>query len=276
MIYFTADTTKKIIEKFTACLNSGGILFLGHSETLAHISGRFERHAEEGGFYYRKRDGHPQPQSREPKPVDEPIPTGGARGAAEAKQEKGAEPLPLKPLSAGERAAAEPEIDVETLYNQAQLLFDAEKFAEASRLLQAVTFAKPGHVGALVLQGFISANKGLYDDVLKLCDTVLALNDLQPEVYFLKGLVFEMMDKMNHAAEEYRKAMLLQMDFIMPHYNLGRLYFRLGREKDGIRELKNCLKIVEKWPAESIIPYSGGLSREVFLEQLRNELFKVA
>jgi chemotaxis protein methyltransferase CheR len=165
---------------------------------------------------------------------------------------------------------------VEALYHQAQLLFDAEKFAEASRLVQVVIGAAPGHTGALVLQGFIYANRGLYDDVLKLCDAAVALNDLQPEVYFLKGLVFEMMDRMNHAAEEYRKAILLQMDFIMPHYNLGRLHIRLGREKDGVRELKNCSKILEKWPAESVIPHSGGLTREVFLEQLRNELFKVA
>jgi chemotaxis protein methyltransferase CheR len=276
MIYFAANTTKKIIEKFTDCLNFDGILFLGHAETLAHISGRFERHTEEGGFYYRKRDGHPQPQSLEPKPAHVPQPARRGRATAEVNQGEAAEPLPAKPQFAGDRAAPEPEIDVQALYLQAQLLFDAEKFTEASLLLQSVTFAKPGHTGALVLQGFISANKGLYDDVLKLCDAVLGLNDLQPEVYFLKGLVFDMMDRLDHAAEEYRKAILLQMDFIMPHYNLGRLHIRLGREKDGIRELKNCLKILEKWPAESLIPYSGGLTREVFLAQLRNELFKVA
>ena len=276
MIYFTVDTMKRIIGKFSACLNAGGLLFLGHSETLAHVPGLFERHSEEGGFYYRKSDSHPKPQSREPRPAPEPVPAREAQTAAEVQEGKTAEPLPVMPPPAGERAVPEPEVDVETLYHQAQLLYDAEKFAEASRLLQRVTVAKPGHIGALVLQGFIQANKGLYDDVLRLCATVLALHDLQPEVYFLQGLVFDMMDNMNQAAEGYRKAILLQMDFIMPHYNLGRLYFRSGREKDGIRELKNCLKMLEKSPAERIIPHSGGLTREVFLEQLRNELFRVA
>lgn len=277
MIYFTSETTKQIIEKFTNCLTPGGYLFLGHSETLAYISSRFERVSQEGGFYYRKRDGHSASVRQEPRPVPELKPVGGTRQAPAAKPVRAVPPpLPAKPAPVPRAAAERPAVDVAAMYRKAHLLFDAENFAEASELLREVTRAKPDHIGALVLQGFIAANQGLYDDVLTVCDVVLALNDLQPEVYFLKGLVFDMMDKLNDAVEEYRKANLLDMDFVMPHYNLGGLYFRLGREKDGVRELRNCLKILEKLPEECIVPYSGGLTREVFLEQLRNELFKVA
>ena len=76
--------------------------------------------------------------------------------------------------------------------------------------------------------------------------------------------------------EEYRKAILLRMEFVIPHYYLGRLYFRIGKETEGSRELRNTLKILEKVREESMIPFSGGLSREVFLQQVRDELAKVA
>jgi chemotaxis protein methyltransferase CheR len=184
--------------------------------------------------------------------------------------------LPASPVPGPGVVPAITPDQAEALYLQAQLLFDAENFAEASILLREVRRADPDHIGALVLQGFIAANREQYDDVLTMCNAVLTLNDLKPEVYFLKGLVLDMMDKMHEAIEEYRKAILLDMDCVMSHYNLGRLYIRQGREKDGLRELKNCLKILEKSREESIVPYSGGLTREVFLEQLRNELFKVA
>jgi chemotaxis protein methyltransferase CheR len=277
MIYFTFDTTKQIVEKLTACLNSGGYLFLGHSETLAHISSRYERLSQEGGFYYRKRDGQPGPQRPEAKPVQPAKPAPVKSGVSIAKPVTVTGGLhPAKPSPVPTLAAAKPTWDVEAVYRQAQLQFDAENFAEASRLLREVTRVEPGHLGALVLQGFIAANREQYEDVLTVCDVVLALNDLHPEVYFLKGLVLDMMDKLHDAAAEYRKAILLDMDAVMPHYNLARLYLRLGREKDGLRELKNCLKILEKSREECIVPYSGGLTREVFLEQLRNELFKVA
>jgi len=43
-----------------------------------------------------------------------------------------------------------------------------------------------------------------------------------------------------------------------------------------LRELKNSLKILEKSGRETIIPFSGGLSREVFIGQLRDEIQRVA
>ena len=59
MIYFSLPTTRKIVDKLAESLVPGGLLFLGHAETLLQVSSRFERHSDGGGFYYReKRDRH--------------------------------------------------------------------------------------------------------------------------------------------------------------------------------------------------------------------------
>jgi chemotaxis protein methyltransferase CheR len=61
------------------------------------------------------------------------------------------------------------------------------------------------------------------------------------------------------------------MEFIMPHYNLSKVFWRLGRPRDARRELNNTVRLLEKTADEAIISHSGGLSRAVFLEVCRDD-----
>jgi chemotaxis protein methyltransferase CheR len=42
LIYFDVESKKKVIETFYKILNPGGVLYLGHSETLSKISDKFK------------------------------------------------------------------------------------------------------------------------------------------------------------------------------------------------------------------------------------------
>ncbi|NJD91872.1 MAG: hypothetical protein FIA91_10220 [Geobacter sp.] len=81
-----------------------------------------------------------------------------------------------------------------------------------------------------------------------------------------------MLDRTSEALEEYRKAVLLKIEFIMPHYRLWRLSLAVGDMKTVVREQNNCIRFLEKSDRETVIPFSNGLSREVFLERLREEI----
>jgi len=267
-IYFTLATTRQIIDKFAATLMPGGHLFLGHAEALTHVSTKFERVSRENGFYYRKKSltnvaALPVVNPLKPRPVKKAVLP--ARPAA---------PLPSK-LSVPIPSSM-PEPTLEELFRQARELFDAENFNEAEALIESVLRRQPDHLAALVMKGFVFANRAQFQEALALCDKVLARNDLHSEAYFLRGLVLEIEEHLQNALEEYRKALLLRREFVMPHYCLGRVYFRLGRDRDGMRELRNCLKLLEHVPEESVVPYAGGLSREVFMERVRNQLALVA
>jgi chemotaxis protein methyltransferase CheR len=271
MIYFSLPTTRQIVEKIAATLVPGGLFFLGHAETLFQISSRFERHSHGGGFYYREKKGRSAPLLQKTAPV--PV------TASEKKSAKPPPaPVPRKAVLGRASAIVKPprEQDAEGLYQKAQTLFEEEKFEEAAALLGDVVRQQPDHTGALVLQGFVMANSGRFHEAITLCQKALAVNDLLPEAYFLEGLVLDMTDRLDEAVEEYRKTILLRMEFVMPHYFLGRLYVRLGRMTDGAREMRNTLKILEKGAKERVIPFSGGLSREVLLQQVRDELARVA
>ncbi len=267
MMYFSLTTTKQIVEKFAASLKNGGYMFLGHAETLSQVSSLFERHTGDGGFYYRKRN---------------PEQVSGQRVKKLAKDRQLTKRLvrqqePRERLTPPPPAAIMlPLPSIANIFQEAEAHFDREEFAAAARLLKEVLDREPGHCGALMLSGFIHANSGNIEAALAFCEQVLAIDDLLPEAYYLQGLVYDIADRHSEAIAEYRKAILLNMEFLMAHYSLWRLYLRIGREKQSMRELRTCLKILERSGGESIVPFSGGLSREVFLEQLRQAMANVA
>jgi chemotaxis protein methyltransferase CheR len=123
--------------------------------------------------------------------------------------------------------------------------------------------------------GQLHLANGRIDKALECCNRSLALDDLLHDGYYFRGLLYEMCEREREAVDEYRKAILLKMDFVMAHYQLGKLSFRSGDHKTGLRELRNTLNILEKCDREAIVPFSGGLSREVFIGELRNEIQRV-
>jgi len=265
MIYFRLGTTRRIVEKFSQCLSPEGFLFLGHAETLINTSDRFHRRHEAGGFYY---------QLREEGALIKKATISAAVTAAIQPQPVLPPPLlpvPLIPEPAPQPPAPAVLPDVNELYRRAEQEFNRENFRTASQLYDTILRYLPRHVGAMVGKGFILANEGRYAEALETCVQALAIDDLRPEVYFLRGMIGELESDLEGAVKEYRKALLLDIDFIMAHYNLSKLFWRVGRERDARREHNNTVRLLEKTADEAIIPYSGGLSRAVFLEVCRND-----
>lgn len=260
MIYFTTATIRKLLETFAGSLNSGGHLFLGHSETLSHISTGFERHIHGGSFYYRKKPELP-----------EKTETPGKQTLQKAKPAPAAarpEPKPVK--SAVVPAVKEP--SVEELSARGEQLLNQENYLAAGAMFTKILQLNPQHTKALLGIGQVELAANRTDEALANFNRAIELDDLNAEAYFLRGLLYEMLDRTSEALEEYRKAVLLKMEFIMPHYRLWRLSLAIGDMKTVVREQNNCIRFLEKSDRETVIPFSNGLSREVFLERLREEI----
>lgn len=263
MIYFTTATIRKLLETFASSLNSGGYLFLGHSETLSHISTGFERHVHGGSFYYRKKLELPEKQKvpekelvKKPKPV----------------------PAASPPQIIPKRAPVVPtirELTVEDLSVKAEQLLNQENYPEAAAIFAKILKINPLHAKALLGIGQVFFATNSTEEALANFNRAIELDDLNAEAYFLRGLLYEMLDRSAEALEEYRKAVLLDMEFIMPHYRLWRLSQAAGDIKTALREQNNCVRFLEKSGREAVIPFSNGLSREVFLEQLRKEIVRI-
>jgi chemotaxis protein methyltransferase CheR len=263
MIYFGIATTRRIVERFVDCLRPEGYLFLGHAETLSHISDCFQRLQQGSGFYYRLR-GEQEPPVETPRPARAapPIPPPRPQPVMRAPEPP---PRPAAP------PAPPPAPDLAELFARGEQEYNRENFKTASQCYDTILRHAPQHVGALVGKGFILANEGRYGEALDRCALALEIDDLCPAAYFLRGLILELSEDPVGALAEYRKALLLDMGFIMPHYNLSKVFWRLGRAADARRELKNTIRLLERAADEAIIPYSGGLSRAVFLEVCRED-----
>lgn len=312
LIYFSPETAARMVGNFAAALNSSGQLFLGHAETLLHRSHDLEIRRQENSFYYVKTAPQggklPQPAHRVlaaypvlPELQQSPLPHETCFSAADLSATSSNQtslfaagsPATGSPatgsLATGSPAtssqavrlpaAGSPPEQMTTAASRletARQFVDAEEFDAAYQILEGLIAENPEDTAALVLKGFVLAGKGRFQEALDTCSLAIELNDLLPEAYLLKGMVLDAGDHLPEAAEEYRKALLLENDFIMPRYYMGRLHLRLGRVSEAAREFRNSITILAKRGDADTIPYSGGLTRAVCMLQLQNTLAQVA
>lgn len=272
LIYFQLETTRQIVSRFADCLNPQGYLFLGHAETLQYVSDRFVRHHQHSAFYYQLKGPQlakaglpvrslvPPPKTLPPRPEPLPPPIAPARHVPRP----GPVAVPAPPLTVSP--------DVDALYQQATAAFDREEFPVADQLFDQILAARPDHSLALVGKGLICANQGRHDEARKWVARAIQHDDLCPAAYLLRGLILDMEEQLERALVEYQKVLWLDRDAVMAYYLSVKVHARLGQSEQQGRALRNAIRILEKQRDDGIIPFSGGLSRPVFLDICRREL----
>jgi len=278
LIYFTTETAEGMLASLAKGLKPSGQLFLGHAEALLQHGAELETRRHGKSFYYLKKR-TPRPRgSRPPHQASEaalpapptPQPYRPAEPPASGVREEAAPPPAPQAPSPLQSPLPSPELQA------ARELFDREDFDRALELVDRLLEERPDETDALVLKGFIQAGKGELTEALATCGRAIAANDLLAEAYFLRGLILDAGDRLDEAADEYRKALLLEHDFIMPRYYMGRLHLRAGRVAEAAREIRNSIRILAKYNDDATVPYSGGLTRAVCMLQLQNALAQVA
>ena len=63
-----------------------------------------------------------------------------------------------------------------------------------------------------------------------------------------------------------KKAVYLDRQAPLPHFNLAMLYKKLGQSKKAERAFQNALSTLEKYPPDTIIPDSGGATAKHLTE----------
>lgn len=279
MIYFRLATTRVLVERFSRCLRPHGYFFMGHAETMANISDQFLRLQHKGGFFYRRKDLATDDGCGRMAVVERVSEKIVARRPLLSLPENNAEAVQIPDITVETTGVAEvppTPLVIEELLREAELAFAQENYKTASQKYAMVLELNPRHALALVGQGFIFANQEEYPAALACCVEALRADDLCAGAYFLRGLIFDLQGELDAAISEYRKSLLLEAGLVMAHYNLSRIFRRQGRHEDARRELNNTRRMLEKIPGEMQIPYSGGLSRAVFLEVCREDMNRSA
>jgi chemotaxis protein methyltransferase CheR len=196
-IYFDRKTTKRLMQRFHACLRDGGYLFLGHAETLWQVSDDFSLVSLGDAFVYRRgADGQKRAILPDRRTEDELRPTRAdrRRGPVDrrALTAPSAQPVP-------ELAAPDPLIAVRTAVA-------AGNYEEAADLAADVTAASPLRAEAHYLHGLALTNLGRDADGLVVLRKAVYLDPDDGFAHFLLAGALDRCGESIAAARSYRAA----------------------------------------------------------------------
>jgi chemotaxis protein methyltransferase CheR len=280
-IYFTQEDTQRIVNHFYQALTEGGWLIVGHAEPALYVYQEFQARSFPGALLYQK-TGQPQawpatwewadarrPAETTPQHTQQPR----SRPFNQGERDKGiisrshnGQPArtrqtgPLQPLPKTgllpEVAPAQPTDP----YTLARALLEQGKVAEAIDQLQHKLKDDPNFAPAHCLVGRAYANLGHWAEARRWCQSALALDNLAAETYQILGLVYQQDGDLGSAISMLKKAIYLERENPLLHFNLAALYQKVGEPHLAQRSLENTLRLLEKRPPAEVIADSGGVT----------------
>jgi chemotaxis protein methyltransferase CheR len=261
-IYFIEDTTRWVILKLHKALMDGGWLVVGHSEPSLTIYREFQTHIFSGTVLYQK--------------IDHTYPYRDVRTSRVDLSEKiKPQTAPLRPPPVQPRIATAPlpppppEPDH---YEVAGVLLNKGNTEEAIEELHRKVAADTRFAPAHSMLGRAYANLGRWDKARYWCQSALKLDSLQPEAYYVLGLIYEHEDNLPGAIEMFKKAIYLDRNAPLLHFHLAMLYKKVGQINSARKACQNTVRVLAKWPPASIVPDSGGATAKHLLDAARRIL----
>lgn len=89
------------------------------------------------------------------------------------------------------------------------------------------------------------ANQGKLKECEMLCQQLLKSNENKADIHFIHALTLLELDKLVLSEAAFRKTLFLDRHHVGAYYELGLLLLKLGRAHEGIKYLKNALKIAK-------------------------------
>jgi len=288
-IYFDTASTNAVMDKFTECLNPGGVIILGASDHYSDINDNLLQNQDNRVFYYQRKQWRGETVVNKPvtvleQPVQKPVyqPPVPLPVHEERVAEKSAKPGKAKPASAhGEDLVP---ADAESLRYGTQdrkfhhvvdeiiELIKIERWRDVASIVSEA-LARLGDNDVLFQLGAKAlANLGELDAARSYCERSLAINATAQHTYLLYAIVLIELDDNVEAEKVLRKALFLDRTLVEAHYHMGILSFRMGQNKKGIRNLRNALAITEKGDPDRKIHNAQDMTYARFAEILRNEI----
>jgi chemotaxis protein methyltransferase CheR len=247
-IYFKQDTTQKVINRFYNTLVKGGWLVVGHAESSLSTYRAFEVRSFPGAIFYQK-TGKPtnlmnwgiltedgKPEMPLPKMIPQRI------------------VIDRQPVQLPTEQSPAKVDD----YELAQSLLDkGNTYGAVTKLKQKIT-SDPKFAPAHSLLGHAYANLGRWDEAKQACEQAIKLNQLLTDAYLTLALVYQNENKIDLAIDHLKKATYLDHKNPLTYFNLGMLYNKNGQTSQAKRAFQVVVKILEKWPANKVVPGTEG------------------
>lgn len=266
-IYFRPEVTRRLVRGFFEALNEGGYLFLGHSESLWHISDQFRLVEYDGAFCYRKITALPVPEAEPHEPLrHHPASTPGKAKSTKPRAARTVAPH-YKPA-----APAPPLEKTGSQYDECLDAFRAGAWDRAEALLTALTQSSPGFIRAYVLLGGLYANQGRYEEAIDQAERALRLDLLEANAHLLVGMIEARRGRQTEALESLRRALYLDDTLALAHFWLANLYRDRGDAERATREYRNVIRSYQRQTLQLPEEFASDLTVEQLLGFCRRSL----
>ncbi len=124
----------------------------------------------------------------------------------------------------------------------------------------------------LSARGIALANLGKLQDAIFYCNESLTLDPNNTHTYSIMAMALSELNMMTEAEVALRKAIVIDPQYVIGHYQLGLLLLKNKQNNLGLQSLRNALRIVKTKNPESEVPYFKGLKYGKLMETFSHEL----
>jgi len=280
-IYLSPRAWADLIARFSRILTPGGLLFLGHSETLRGISHDFDLMTAGNVFYYRRQGAdrgvehrHPGdmtivPKDRPGRRITPPVITALPESTSSIVSVARAPSLPLRLETKLPRLSTTAEKRQIVLERHRILsLIEMERFDEARAALGEM----PADPRISLYGAVVALARESFEEVERVCQTLLSAGHCEADARFLLGSCREHQRALDSAERHYREAARIDSHFGITRLRLGLLLHRSGDIEGGQSALEEAERLLENEDPERVALFGGGFSRTVLLELCRKRM----
>jgi chemotaxis protein methyltransferase CheR len=289
LMYFSPEKAQALVARIARALSPGGLLFLGHAETLRGLSQDFHLCHSHGTFYYQRKEASSgsavgRDTAQAPETISSPAlalhevaetaPSWVETIRRAAERIKSLAHARAEPAAGngGRREAApfRPRWDL----GVARELLEKERFAEALALLRTLPPESAEDTDVLLLKAVLLTLSGNLAQSEKVCSELLALDEMSAGAHYLMALCREAGGNRQEAIDHDQVAIYLDPGFAMARLHLGLMARRAGDKDTARRELGQALLLLQREDASRLLLFGGGFSREALVALCRSELVR--
>lgn len=265
VIYFELNTVISVMEKFYSALNAKGYIFIGYSESLYFMPGRFKMISRDEAIYYVKAPHH---VAEEVEVVKSPV---ASKTLDEVLEELSRAEI-VAAMESEVRKAKEQPKNIEDILVEANKSFYMKDYSKALSLIRKAHEMNKDAVDPYYLASEIFVNQGRFAEAKENLATALKLNPLFAPAHYLLGCILIEENLSDEAKSRMKKALFIDRDFSLAHFYLAHLYKTEGKADDALREYRNTLKVLSKNKSEDVIAYGGGFNVAILTSACRDNI----